>query len=125
MRIRKTQMDAFGAAGENDFRDRLRKMLEQDYPEDVEELGERLDRVIDLGLEHARAYGISREKDIGLYFDVMFSLAYNFDTNPEYPWAAQILKRPDLEGPAKVERVAKLAQEAMEHEAEGATDDEQ
>jgi hypothetical protein len=118
MQIRKAQMDAFAEAQEESFRKRLREMLLKDYEEDCEELGEDLDAVIELGTEHARSYGIVREDDIGLYFDVMFSLAYNFDTNPDYPWAAKILQQADLSGDEKVERVAKLAQQVIEREAE-------
>ena len=120
MEIRQSQMNTFGDAEERNFRARLRAMLQQDYPEDCEELDDRLDTVIELGLERARSYGIEREKDIGLYFDVMFSLAYNFDANPDYPWAARILNQPDLSGERKIERVAKLAQQTLEREAESA-----
>jgi len=120
MQIRSTQMLAFSDAEERGFRDRLRNMLQQDYPDDCGELGDRLDTVIDLGLARARSYGIVREKDIGLYFDVMFSLAYNFDTNPNYPWANEILNRPGLLGETKIERLARLAQQTLERETESA-----
>ena len=122
MEIRKEQMDALGEAQEDSFRERLKEMLEEDYPEDCEDLGDTLDAVIHLGLERARAHGIEREKDIGLYFDIMFTLAYNFDTNPDYPWAAKILKQSGLSAKTKLQRVAALAQEALEQEAQNAED---
>ena len=121
MNIRKAQMEALNKTAEGEFRDRLREMLEEDYPEEVEDLGEeQFEAVIELGIAQARKYGIEREKDIGLYFDVMFSLAYDFDTNAEYPWAAQVLNRKDLSGQAKVGRVARLAQQELEREEERA-----
>ena len=114
MKIRKEQMTVFTEQQEKIFRGRLEEILLQDYPDDCEELGDDLGIVIDLGLKQARSYGIIREKDIGLYFDVMFCLAYNFDTNPDYPWARQILEDGNLSGTQKVERVAKVAEKVLE-----------
>src|ERR1700684_2106646 len=106
MKSRKGRVD--GNHGEDESQSsRLKAMLLKDYPEDCEELGEEeLDILITLGLRQAKSYGIIREKDLFLYFDVMFTLAYNVDTHPEYPWAREILKNPNWDGKEKVERLA-------------------
>lgn len=119
MEVRNAQVNALGRAQEEDFRRRLKEKLLEDYPEDSEALGEdKLDVVIDQGIERARSYGIAAEDDIGLYFDIMFNLAYNFDTNPKYPWAGPILRNPTLTAEEKLRQVSGLAQEALDREAD-------
>jgi len=118
LQIRPEQLNTLTAAQEADFRRRLRETLREDYPEDCEELGDdRLAVVLNDGIGRARSYGIQTEEDIGLYFDVMFNLAYNFDTNRKYPWAAKILKDTALTAEDKLRQVSALAQEELDKEA--------
>ena len=45
-----------------------------------------------LGLSRARAYGFSDEPQIRLYLDTMLVLGSHFDTDPQFPWAAETLQ---------------------------------
>ena len=97
-------------------RERLEAMLLAEYPTDCEDLEEDFALIIDHGLARAKAYGIVEEKDVTLYFHVMFALAFNFDTNADFAWAADILKRKDLPASQRVLLVAQKAQEELEEQ---------
>ena len=117
MEIRKDQLDAMARSQEEDFRRRLKETLLEEYPDDCEDLGEeKLGVVIDQGISRARSYGIRSEEDIGLYFDIMFNLAFNFDTNSKYPWAGQVLQNSSLSAEDKLREISSLAQQALDHE---------
>ena len=114
MKAVKEPVDELQKQEEQERRRRLEAMLQAEYPADCEDLEEDFALVIDHGIARAESYGILEEKDITLYFHVMFALAFNFDTNPEFPWACEILKQKDLPPAERVLRVAQRAQEELE-----------
>jgi hypothetical protein len=52
---------------------------------------EQLRLVIRFGIDRAQGYGITFRGPIRLYLELMLLFGSHFDTDPQYPWAAEIL----------------------------------
>jgi len=61
---------------------------------------------IRLGVERARAYGVTNPGLLRYYVELMFSLGSHFDTDPLLPWAAAVLG--DRTVPDQAARIARL-----------------
>lgn len=79
------------------FEDDMLVHLHGFSPRHAEVIGDDwLRRVIALGVERARAYGVT---DVGLlrfYVELMFMFGGAFDTDPLQPWAGEILRDPAI-----------------------------
>lgn len=49
-------------------------------------------KVVDLGIHRAQQYGFRDEPQIRFYIDMMLVLGSEFDTDPQFPWAAEMLR---------------------------------
>ncbi|WP_437668809.1 hypothetical protein [Sorangium sp. So ce131] len=63
-------------------------------------------RTIRLGVERARAYGVTNPGLLRFYVELMFMFGSMFDTDPLQPWAGAILKDPSI--PDEASRVDRL-----------------
>lgn len=100
MRIRKRQLEAIGERLARRWEDSMVVHLQTFFPERAEELGERgLLGAIELGVKKASRYGIRSERDVCKFLNFMFAYGFDFDTDPELPWAREILVREDLVRP--------------------------
>lgn len=52
---------------------------------------EQMRRVVDFGMARAAAHGFSRQGPVRLYLESMLLFGSHFETDPQYPWAAEIL----------------------------------
>lgn len=111
MIIRPEQMAALAGAAESNFQNRLGEHLRQFFPEQYGNLDEAgLQEVVRQSIERARAYGITSERDICKYADLMSAFGRDFDTNTATAWASSILNDQSLGDPgAKVNRLAQQA----------------
>ena len=108
--IRKEQMAVFLRLQLKEFEDKTCERLLKLKPDQCRKLGEKAVRKsIQDGIERSFQYGIKTERDIARYINIMYTLGFDFDTDPRYPWAADILKSPSE---TKVDRLCKLT--AME-----------
>ncbi|MCJ7602700.1 MAG: hypothetical protein MUO63_14525 [Desulfobulbaceae bacterium] len=90
--IRKEQMDIFRTATGGVFEDHLVEHLKRFTPYHSQELGEEgLRRVIRYGMERADNYGFTMRGPSRFYVETMFILGSDFDTDPQYPWAFEVL----------------------------------
>ncbi|HLJ46228.1 MAG TPA: hypothetical protein VKU01_09490 [Bryobacteraceae bacterium] len=113
MVIRKEQMDAFSEPLKSGFEDRMVAHLNRFFPRQCAVLRpEELRRFIRQGCDGAGRYGIRIERDVCKFIDLMFCLSVDFDRNPRYPWAWQILSEWTTDPTAKVNR---LHRKAVEH----------
>ncbi|MEK7406564.1 MAG: hypothetical protein AAB225_15790 [Acidobacteriota bacterium] len=104
--IRKAQMEALERTELRKFEERVYQSLQRHWPAGVAARGEASVRAsIRHGIERARTYGLTSEREIFTYINLMYCHADDFDRSPEYPWAAEILADPKLEPGAKVERL--------------------
>lgn len=111
LKIRKEHWDALAEAAMRDFESRLEAHLRQHLPEKCAAMERReLREAIRRAVGQARSYGLVAERDISLFVNLAFVLGANFDRNPKYPWAAEILKDPALKDAET--RITRLYEEA-------------
>ena len=110
--IRKEQMDAFEKAGLENFEDSMVDHVQKYFPNHYRIAGEPVIRdVVRYGIDQAKQYEFTSERDVCLYLTVMFMLGSNFDSDFMYPWARNI-----LEGitPDPSERAVEIADKALD-----------
>lgn len=92
MIIRQQQIAVFDVIGEKKFEDEMVEHIQQFAPrlsDVVSEPGVR--RAVQLGLKRSRQYGLSNRGPVRFYIEAMISFGSDFDTDPQLPWAAEIL----------------------------------
>lgn len=92
LKISKEQMEAFQQAALKDYEDQMVEHLKKFTPKHSEVIGEPgLRRVIQLGMDRAKNYGLTNRGPVRFYIEMMFMLGSDFDTDPQLPWAGEIL----------------------------------
>ena len=93
--IRREQFDEIGRRLANRWEDTMVLHLETFFSERSAELGEKGVRdAIDLGIKKSAKYDIHTERDVCKFLNFMFAFGFDFDTDPELPWAKSILTNP-------------------------------
>jgi hypothetical protein len=118
--IRKEQMRAMALQSLEEFESRLTAYITEDFPEQAEALGTaNLRKAVHDGVNKALDYSFETERDLSKYVYIMFTLGRDFDKDPEFPWAGEIL-RADSGSPLRMERLYDAARQ-FEHIACGLT----
>jgi hypothetical protein len=113
MIIRRDQIDAFDEAAARGFEDRMLARIAKYFPKHPKLLGdEPLRLLVALALKKAAGYDFTTERNVALYLDLMCLLGSSFDTDPQMPWAAEILADPSFETPD--DRAGKLHKRGWE-----------
>lgn len=90
--IRPQQLNTFQQAALKNFEDEMVDHLRRFAPRLCEAAGEQGVRsAIQMGVERAARYGLDQRGPVTFYLEMMFSFGAEFDTDPQYPWAAQAL----------------------------------
>lgn len=93
--IRQEQIDAFRQAALQQFEDEMVEHLKEFAPRHWKVMGEQDGRkAIRLGIERAEKYGFTNRGPVRFYIELMFMFGSDFDTDPQYPWAREVLKSP-------------------------------
>jgi len=93
IKLREAQVLALIKAASGPFIRRLEADLRELFPERFSELGTNGTRAaIESGIEKARGYGMTREKEIAQFVGLMFMLGLEFDRDPDFLWAQRILR---------------------------------
>lgn len=109
VRISNKLMVAFGLRAERSFKEEMVEHLFGFAPDHAKSLGrESLERIVELGIQRARHYGFTERDSVRFYIELMFHFGSDFDTDPQYPWAVRILKRPWIAEETQVRRAAEL-----------------
>jgi len=104
--MRKQQMAAFSEDQARRFEERMVDHVRRCFPSEWRDLGEAQVREwIRTGVARAAEYGIDIEYDVARFVDLKYILAEDFDSNPEIPWAAAILKAPGLDATTRMNRL--------------------
>ena len=112
MLIRNQQFDAFSTAQRISFDNRMLVHLKRFFPEQYDGLGEeRVVEAVQYGIARAATYGMTAERDVCKYIDLMFALGRDFDTDPRFDWAQPILTDPDT--PDATARIELLYEDAL------------
>lgn len=89
-------MDAFKAAARCAFEDEMVVHLAEFSPPLFQTIGEKQMReAIRLGISRADGYGFTFRGSVRLYLELMLLFGSHFDTDPQYPWVAEILAARD------------------------------
>lgn len=112
--IRKEQFEALGNVSKEHFVKQVTAHVQQFFPERYELLGEvQVLQMIRFGIQKAAAYGITAEADVCRYIDLLFVFGAQFDRDPQYEWAREILNDSSCSAAARMlrvrEKVARLA----------------
>jgi hypothetical protein len=109
--LRKEQISVFGPLGKKAFEDRMLAHLKKVFPEQSKSLDEpKLRETIQYGLQRAAAYGITSERDVCKYIDLIILHGRDFDKDPNLPWAQSVLQNQAIRNPSsKIERLFKAA----------------
>ncbi|WP_295444525.1 hypothetical protein [uncultured Thiodictyon sp.] len=113
--IRQEQMEVFDAAAWRAFEDQMVAHLADFRPLLCQSIGqEQMRRVIRRGIESARGYGFDRRGPMRLYLELMLVLGSAFDTDPQYPWAGEILKERD--SGSQMDRAERLYERVIDYQ---------
>jgi hypothetical protein len=90
--IRQAQMDAFSQVEVQKFEDWMVSHLKQFFPTQSQALGEpQLREMISHGIRRAADHGITTERDVCKFIDLMIVFGRDFDRDNKSAWAGQIL----------------------------------
>jgi hypothetical protein len=102
--IRKEQMEAFREARFERLVERVAKHLRDTLPDAYTFFGKETVRSsAKKAVSRCRRYSVNVEYDVFRYFNLMFVLGFDFDTDSGCPWAASILNDPMLTGTVKMD----------------------
>lgn len=94
--IRQEQTEAFRQHHLKKFEDEMVEHLAKLSPVHCKLAGETaMRKVIRLGMENAGNYGFMDRGPVRFYIEMMLMFGSFFDTDPQHPWAAAVLKRND------------------------------
>jgi hypothetical protein len=102
LKIRPEQWEALTAYAARNFIDSACRHFKGVRPDDCDKLGEEgLRERVARGLEKAKGYGITLERDVLGYINLMFLWGDDFDTDPAIDWARPILAWSPCDGSVK------------------------
>lgn len=113
LRIRNSQIRTFEQAAMSAFEQRMVDHLRTYFPWHYRMWGpETARKVVRYGIQKARSYQFTTERDICLYVTLLATLGGNFDTDRQLPWVKQMLVDPAIREPTI--RIDRLTDHAME-----------
>jgi hypothetical protein len=115
--IRREQVSAFERIDPPAFEDEMLEHIREHFPThwNVLKQDARL-RVIRLGHEAAQEYHFATRHEVCLFIDLRMMLGSGFDTDPQLPWAAQMLHDPGISDPtSRIDRLYESAMVYLDH----------
>jgi hypothetical protein len=110
--IRNEQMEAFRAAFIGEFENRMLRHLRSVFPDQTLSINDqRLHELIRSGIDNSKKYGMKMEGDIRRYLECSVSYGWDYDTDPNFRWAGEILHDEGMDGETKMDIIE-------QHEAE-------
>ena len=114
--IREEQMEVFEAYTLRNFETELVKHLQKFAPQQSDIIGEPgIRTVVKLGMERADSYYFTNRGPICSYLELMVMFGSDFDTDPQYPWLAEILNDTEHGDILQMVREERLNDKAMEY----------
>jgi len=98
LQIRSEQNDALKTMALKRFEDEMVVHLGEFSPPLVKTLKEvQLRHAIRFGIKRAKHYNFTNRGPVRFYLEMMFMFGSHFDTDPQYPWASEILINQDAD----------------------------
>lgn len=92
LKIRNEQMDIFRKAALHAYEKDMVTHLYEFSPRHCDVIGEEnVQKVIQLGIDRAKTYDFTMRGPLSFYIELMFMFGGFFDTDPQVPWAGEIL----------------------------------
>ena len=92
LKIRSEQISVFEIAAVRNFEDRMLAHLKDFAPNHSKILSDdELRVVIRYGMKKAEDHGFTSERSIRIYTELILMLGSSFDTDPQLPWAEELL----------------------------------
>ncbi|AKT38681.1 hypothetical protein [Chondromyces crocatus] len=113
MKISQPQLDTFAQTNPAIFTEWLIDHVHRFFADCCDELGPETVRLeVHEAIQRAAHHGFVEPLHIARYTDMVFEFGTDFDDDPRFPWAAQILADPALSTPA--ERMERLHAAALD-----------
>jgi hypothetical protein len=113
--LRREQIEAFSGERERRFEEKALRHLLAFVPQRCAELGEAAVREsIRTAIRKSRAHGVESERDVLHYLNVMYWLGFEFESDPAYPWAREILENRSLGATTQLQWLVEEALAALE-----------
>jgi len=104
-----------------DFENRMIEHLKEFAPKHTGLLPEEdLRKIIHLSWEKAKRYDLVSERSVRIYVQLVLMLGYDFDSDPQFPWAGELLSDSSIDN--EVERADRLHDKAWEYFEHSAPD---
>ena len=110
--IRNDQMSVFSEASVKEFSDWTLVHLRKFFPKYRAASDYTLRELIEYGIARARVYRVTARREVCRYIDLMAVFGRDFDTDPQLPWAAEILQHPGF-GATRIPRLMDSAQKHL------------
>ena len=104
--ISNIHFDSFSQERMNAFTSRMVDRLRLIFPKQIVEqnlMESDLLPLVQQGIKTAESYGVVGEMDVELYIDCLVLLGPRFDTDQQFAWAGDSLRRSDIDGTAKMD----------------------
>lgn len=112
--IHEEQVEALRQAGLHRFEEEMAAHLAEFSPAHCEALGEeRLRQAVHLGVAQAYGHGFTFRGPVRLYLELMLLFGGHFDTDPQYPWAAEAME--GLTEETQMPHAVQLYEKAMDY----------
>ncbi len=112
--IRAEQMDIFQKTALLSFEDQMVAHLAEFSPPLYRTVGEeQMRKVVQLGMSQATKYGFTYRGPVRLYLELMLLFGSYFDTDPQYPWATEILTNKEVG--SQMQRAEWLYEKTMDY----------
>jgi hypothetical protein len=110
LRITEAQHQQFQAHLEGSYESRAVALLAEFYPESLAKMGPEAAReLVRRGINSAYKYGMVTEQQVCLFTTLMVEFGPDFDLDPAYSWAAEILQDPSSDAAVRTEALFKGA----------------
>ena len=111
--IRESQVKVFEEVARRTFEDEMVVHLAEFSPPLFKAIGEeQMRKVVHFGVGRADSHGFTLRGPVRLYLEMMLLFGSFFDTDPQYPWAAEILANRDSE---QMQRAERLYEKVMDY----------
>lgn len=115
MIIRKAQMEKLSEGAQRDFEVEMVAHLAEFSPPLFKVIKEeQMREVVRFGINQAREYRFTLRGPTRLYLELMLLFGSHFDTDPQYPWAGEILK--DRYSVSEMQRAEWLYEKTLEYQ---------
>lgn len=117
LNIRPDQQEALEQTSEERFRAERRAHAARFWPDECAALGaEGVEARIQRALDDCAEHGITIERDVARYVDLLFVWGDDFAISRKTPWARGILEDSTLDGPLKVHQLSFRTKKELERD---------